>query len=62
MRNYAKVGGRKGMPGYRTPSSFRSKVFKVVAKIPKGKVLKSARIQHSNILENVGMSVEESLV
>lgn len=39
MRNYAKVGGRKGRPGYRTPSPFRSKVFAVVAKIPKGKVL-----------------------
>lgn len=24
MRNYAKVGGKKGKPGYRTPSSFRS--------------------------------------
>jgi hypothetical protein len=23
MRDYAKVGGRKGLPGYRTPSVFR---------------------------------------
>jgi len=23
MKNYAKLGGRKGKPGYRTPSSFR---------------------------------------
>jgi len=23
MKNHAKVGGRKGLPGYRTPSSFR---------------------------------------
>ncbi len=25
MKNYAKVGGRKGLPAYRTPSSFRFK-------------------------------------
>jgi len=24
MKNYAKVGGRKGLPGYRSPSVFRS--------------------------------------
>jgi hypothetical protein len=24
MRNYSKVGGKPGKPGYRTPSSFRS--------------------------------------
>jgi hypothetical protein len=23
MKNYAKVGGKPGKPGYRTPSSFR---------------------------------------
>lgn len=23
MKNYAKVGGKKGRPAYRTPSSFR---------------------------------------
>lgn len=39
MRNYSKVGGRKGMPGYRTASSFRSRVFAVVKKIPKGKTM-----------------------
>ncbi|HAV11645.1 MAG TPA: 6-O-methylguanine DNA methyltransferase [Candidatus Moranbacteria bacterium] len=39
MRNYSKTGGRKGLPGYRTPSSFRSKVLDVVKKIPKGKTL-----------------------
>ncbi len=25
MRNYAKVGGRKGRPAYRTPAMFRYK-------------------------------------
>ena len=50
------------MPGYRTPSPFRSQVFKVAAKIPKGKVLKFAKIQHSHILQNVRMSIGESLV
>ena len=39
MRNYSKTGGRKGLPGYRTPSSFRGKVLDVVRKIPKGKTL-----------------------
>lgn len=39
MRNYSKTGGKSGLPGYRTPSSFKSKVFAVVSKIPKGKTL-----------------------
>lgn len=39
MRNYSKVGGKEGRPGYRTPPSFRVKVLAVVAKIPKGKTL-----------------------
>jgi len=25
MKNYAKVGNRKGKPGYRTPSTFRAR-------------------------------------
>lgn len=39
MRNYSKVGGKIGKPGYRTASMFRNKVLNVVAKIPKGKTL-----------------------
>lgn len=39
MRNYSKVGGKSGAPGYRVPSSFRSRVFEVVKNIPKGKTL-----------------------
>ena|SRR3989344_37701 len=39
MRSYHKTGGRKGMPAYRTPSSFRSKVYKIVKSIPKGKTM-----------------------
>lgn len=39
MRNYAKTGGKKGLPGYRTPSFFRGKVFEVVRNIPKGKTM-----------------------
>lgn len=37
MRNYSKTGGKIGLPGYRTPSSFQAKVFAEVKKIPKGK-------------------------
>lgn len=29
MRNYSKVGGRKGKPGYRTPRSFLNKFVKI---------------------------------
>lgn len=47
MKKYHKTGGKPGMLAYpstklrasRTPSSFRSRVFKVVEKIPKGKTL-----------------------
>jgi O-6-methylguanine DNA methyltransferase len=39
MKNYAKVGGKAGKPGYRTPSSFKNRVLNVVAKIPKGQTL-----------------------
>ena len=39
MRNYSKVGGKNGKPGYRTPSSFRSKVLKIVKNIPAGKTM-----------------------
>ena len=39
MRPYHKTGGEKGRPGYRTPSSFRSRVFKIVSSIRRGKVL-----------------------
>ena len=39
MRDYAKTGGKKGLPGYRTPSSFMKKVITVVSGIPKGKTM-----------------------
>lgn len=39
MRNYAKVGGKVGKPGYRTSSMFINKVLAQVRKIPKGKTL-----------------------
>lgn len=39
MRNYSKVGGGKGRPAYRTPSSFRLKVYKIVAAIQRGKTM-----------------------
>ena len=39
MRDYAKTGGKRGLPGYRTPSSFKMKIFEIVRKIPKGKTL-----------------------
>ncbi len=32
MRNYSKVGGKKGKPGYRTPSFFRSQKSKKTVK------------------------------
>lgn len=54
MRDYAKVGGRKGLPGYRTPSVFKYKsslknrVFKIVSKIPKGKTMTYKQVaEHS---------------
>ena len=39
MRDYAKVGSKPGIPGYRTPTSFQAKVFAAVKKIPRGKTL-----------------------
>ena len=39
MRDYAKVGGKPGKPGYRTPSAFQAKVFEQVRKIPRGQTL-----------------------
>lgn len=39
MRNYAKVGGKIGKPGYRTPSTFQAKVYAAVKKIPKGQTM-----------------------
>lgn len=39
MRNYSKTGGKVGKPAYRTQASFRSRVFAVVKKIPKGSTL-----------------------
>ena len=39
MRDYAKVGGENGKPGYGTSSVMRSKVLAIVAKIPRGKTL-----------------------
>jgi len=39
MKKYHKTGGKIGKPAYRTPSSFRGRVFKAVSSIPRGKVL-----------------------
>lgn len=39
MRDYAKTGSKNGLPGYRTPSSFKMKIFEIVRKIPKGRTL-----------------------
>lgn len=49
MRNYSKTGGKMGLPGYRTPSSFQAKVFAVVRKIPKGKTL-----SYKQVAEKIG--------
>lgn len=46
MRQYAKIGGRPGKPGYRTPSAFQEKVYAVVKKIPKGKTLTYKQVAH----------------
>ncbi len=32
MKNYAKIGNKRGRPGYRTPSSFKGKKIKYVDK------------------------------
>jgi O-6-methylguanine DNA methyltransferase len=39
MKNYSKNADIIGRSGYRTSSSFRDKVFAIVAKIPKGETL-----------------------
>ncbi|MFA6790720.1 MAG: MGMT family protein [Parcubacteria group bacterium] len=39
MKKHSKVGSRKGLPTYRTPSQFKSKVLSIVKKIPKGEIL-----------------------
>lgn len=44
MRDYSKTGGKNGLPGYRTPSSFKSKVLNIVRRIPKGKFLTYKRV------------------
>lgn len=49
MRDYSKTGSKIGKPGYRTQSSFLSKVFAVVAKIPKGKTL-----TYKQVAEKIG--------
>ncbi|KKP64352.1 MAG: hypothetical protein UR62_C0014G0010 [Candidatus Nomurabacteria bacterium GW2011_GWF2_35_12] len=36
MKNYAKVGNRKGKPGYRTPSTFRARKNFQVGRIKVG--------------------------
>jgi len=33
MKNYAKTGGKKGKPAYRTPSSFQAHKYRQTAKI-----------------------------
>jgi len=35
MKNYAKVGNKKGKPAYRTPSNFKNSVGFRLPKIPK---------------------------
>lgn len=49
MRSYHKTGGKKGLPAYRTPSSFRAKVYKIVKSIPRGKTM-----SYKEVAERVG--------
>lgn len=49
MKQYAKVGGQSGKPGYRTPSAFQSKVYAAVKKIAKGSTL-----TYKQIAEKIG--------
>lgn len=39
MKNYSRVGKRLGKPAFRTPSSFKNNVYKVVSQIPKRQTL-----------------------
>lgn len=39
MKDHTRSNGKIGCPAYRTPSTFQSKVFAVVKKIPRGKTL-----------------------
>jgi len=43
MKNYAKVGGRKGKPAYRTPSGFKARKYLRV------KNIKASSPRHSEL-------------
>ena len=49
MKQYAKIGGRPGKPGYRTPSAFQAKVYAAVKKIAKGSTL-----TYKQVAEKIG--------
>ncbi|MCK9378749.1 MAG: MGMT family protein [Candidatus Moranbacteria bacterium] len=49
MKKYHKIGEKKEMPAYRTPTTFKSKVFDVVREIPRGKTL-----TYKQVAEKVG--------
>jgi len=42
MKNYAKIGNRRGKPAYRTPSSFR---FRQVLNVRKAHLQRQAKIK-----------------
>jgi len=53
MKNYAKIGGRKGKPAYRTPSTFQGKIiFKRNVNQSKIKLIKGFK-QRNKIFEVV---------
>ncbi|MBT3356498.1 hypothetical protein HN784_05115 [bacterium] len=43
MRNYSKVGGKKGKPGYRTPRSFLNKFIKITKNASRGDLYQKVR-------------------
>jgi len=59
MRDYAKVGNKKGRPAYRAPATFRYRGYLKTAKL-KGQVGAKKRLnfnqKHSNILKNIRIS------
>lgn len=45
-RSVRKVDQKRGLPSYRTPSSFQAKVFEVVKEIPRGKTMTYKQVAH----------------
>lgn len=61
MKKHSKIGNKKGLPAYRTPSTFQSKVFTVVQKIPRGKTLTYKQVAQKIGLPQAARAVGNAL-